>query len=334
MKTFKLLLIFLIGIPFFGSKYIIYILLLVLCIPDYKYLSIKKSLMIFYILIIPMLLCEVYVFKEAPITSLSIFISMVIGSSIREININSIKVVLTIIILFHLFSFYSIINYGYDLLPEYLHGESKHLVGINSLIQIRPSGIYSEPSTLSIHYIAISVFIFLKKESYKHKTLIISLATLFSLLTFSIISLVSILIIIVNYRKLLLASIYKLIIATGLSFSIYNFVIKFVIPKVELYTNNGLDNYKRSELFFLMIENIGFTPVNYTKLGVALDNGPIIYLMLFCGIYSLPLIFFILKKSKNNTELLLLLITKISITYPLFWFILTSNEKNKSSNSN
>ena len=107
-----------------------------------------------------------------------------------------------------------------------------------------------------------------------------------------------------------------------------------MVGKVNLYNEEGLDNYSRFELVYKMIDNIGFVPENLIELGVSLDNGPIIYLLLFCGVYSIPIIFYIVKKSKNNTGLLLLLITKISITYPLLWVILRNNENVKSSNSN
>lgn len=281
-----------------------------------------------------MILCELIIYQELSMTSISIFFSMIIGFSIREVKINSILIILSIFIAFHLFSFVSILYYGYDLIPQYLYGESRHLVGVNTLIKIRPSGLYPEPSTLAINYIAISIILFLRKENYKYKNVLISLSILFSILTFSVISIVSVLILVSNYRHYFKSFFYKFIIAGGLSYFLYNFMTLFVLPKIGLYSDRGLDSYKRFELFYVMSENIGFKPVNFTKSGVALDNGPITYLILFCGVYAIPMIFYILKKSKNNLDVILILFTKISLTYPLLWLILKNNEGLKSRNSN
>lgn len=334
MKTFKILLIFLVGVPIFGSKYILYLLLLLLFIPEFIKFRFKKFLLLFYVLILPPLICELFIYQQFPFVSLSIFFSLLIGHSVQEIKIKSIIVILTFLILFQLFSFYSLINYGYDLVPNYLYGESRHLVGVNDLIQFRPSGIYMEPSTLSIYYTGILIIIFLNKEKFKYKNVLIIIAALFSVLTFSIISLVSLLLILINYRRFVTNFLYRLFLAIISSLFVYNFVTYFVIGKISLYNEKGLDNYSRFELVYKMIDNIGLFPNNLTELGVSLDNGPIIYLLLFCGVYSIPIILYILKKSRNNSGLLLLLITKISITYPLFWVILNFNENIKSSNSN
>ena len=334
MKTFKILLMFLVGLPIFGSKLILYLILLLLCIPQIRNIRFKEYIYLFYILIVPMLICELLIFQKAPVVSISIFCSMIIGYSVREIKIKSIIVVLTVLIASQIFSFYSIVNYGYDLVPQYIYGESRHLVGVNALIQYRPSGIYMEPSNLAVYYIAILIILFLSKEKYKYKNVLIIITTLFSILTFSVISLVSLLIIIINYKRFVGNFIYKVIIAITSSLFTYHFVTSFVVGKVNLYNEEGLDNYSRFELVYKMIDNIGFVPENLIELGVSLDNGPIIYLLLFCGVYSIPIIFYIVKKSKNNTGLLLLLITKISITYPLLWVILRNNENVKSSNSN
>jgi len=334
MKTFKILLIFLVGLPIFGSKLYLYLLLLLLCIPQLRNIRIKEYVFMFYILILPMLICEMFIFQKVPVVAITIFCSIIIGYSIREIKIKSIIVVLTVLIASQIFSFYSIINFGYDLVPKYLFGESRHLVGFNDLIKYRPSGIYLEPSTLAVYYIAILIILFLSKEKHKYKNVLIIITTIFSILTFSVISLVSLLILAIYYKRFIGNFIYKTIIVISISLFTYSFVMSFVIGKVNLYMEEGFDSYSRFQLVYKMFDNIGFVPENLVELGVSLDNGPIIFLLLFCGVYSIPMIFFIIKKSKNNKGLLLLLATKISITYPLIWVILRNNEKVKSSNSN
>ncbi|MDB4638253.1 hypothetical protein OAE64_00025 [bacterium] len=334
MKTAKLLLLFLVGVPIFGTKITIYLSLFLLSIPAMLNIRIKEYIVSFYVLVIPLLICELFVFQQLPIISLSIFFSIIIGYSNREFKIKSVTVVLTVLIVFQIISFYSIVNLGYDFVPDYLYGESRHRVGVNDFIQFRPSGIYQEPSTLAIYYIATLVILFTSKEKHKHKRILIAIAALSSVLTFSVISLISLVLLIIYNKRFIKGFLYQSSIAIISSLFIYHFVTSFVITKVSSYSEKGLDNYNRLQLVYKIFDNNWFIPKNLIKEGVAFDNGPLVFLFLFCGIYSIPMILYLVIKSKNNAGLLLMLITKISITYPLFWAILKNNEKIKNRYSN
>lgn len=327
MKTFKLLLLFLLGVPILDSKYPLYIFLLLLCISGFKNISFRKTIN-FLLLLLPIIFCELLIYNEFFTVSISIFFSFIIANSFEKIKLNSLKYVLFLFIGFHIISFISLNYFGFDLIPLYIYGESRHLVGVNSLIQFRPSGLFLEPSTLSINYIALTIMFIYNKEKTRFKKLFLFLSVIFSILTFSVISIISLIIILVHLRKIFNSFLYKVLLISSSLFFISSFFTKFIIPKISLYIDSGLENYSRFELIYVALKNFGITPIKLVQEGVALDNGPIIYLLLLSGIYSLPLILFLLKNSLKDSKLLLLIFTKISVTYPLIWLILKEKNEN------
>lgn len=290
-----------------------------------KYTSSKKTLKI-VLLMIPVVLCELFVFQQFFIVSLSILGSFLIAETFEKIEYNSLKTILLIFISFHAFSFYSLLTFGVDLIPEFLYEGSRHLVGVNDLIKFRPSGIFLEPSTFAINYIALTILFLKNKEQSGNKNIYLLTSVVFSLLTFSVISVISLLILIYYHKMFFNSFLVKLSVFIIIGYLSYMFLISFVVPKINLYFVEGLENYARFELFFRMIEEFSLSPVNYVNQGVALDNGPIIYLLLFCGVYAIPLAIYMLIKSLKDFKIFLLILTKISVTYPLIWLILKKDE--------
>ena len=213
------------------------------------------------------------------------------------------------------------------MIPFYLYGENRHLVGVNELIKFRPSGLFLEPSTFSINYSALTVLLLFNNEKNRFKRLYLILSVFFAILTFSVISVISFIILLVYFKRFINKYIYRGLVLLSSSIFIFFFVTEFVVPKLSLYFNSGLENYTRVELIYRAFENFSLKPINYVSEGVSLDNGPIIFLFLLAGVYSIPLIIYLLKKSLKDFKIFLLIFSKISITYPLIWVIM--NKKNE-----
>ena len=291
-----------------------------------------REIVNFTLLLLPIMFCELILFTQTPAVSLSIFLSFLISKSFTKIRLNSIKYVLFLFVGFHLFSYYSLITYGFDMIPSYLYGESRHLVGVNSLIEFRPSGLFLEPSTFSVSYSALTIMLLYNKDNDRFKKLYLILSVVFAILTFSVISIISIIILLVYFRTFINSYLYRIILTLSSSFFIFSFFTEFIIPKLSLYLENGIEKYSRVRLVFDALENFSLIPTNYVSQGIALDNGAIVFLFLLAGIFSLPLITYLMKKSFLDFKILLLILSKISITYPLIWLLIKQSNETQNSN--
>ena len=107
----------------------------------------------------------------------------------------------------------------------------------------------------------------------------------------------------------------------------YEFVNQFAYNKVNSYFDMGLENYSRFELLFEYINNFtyyGFSEdfSNY----VSYDLGPVVFLFIYAGIFSFPLIIYLLLKAYKNINLFILILTKISVVNPLFWIVINDKK--------
>ncbi len=318
MNLLRTILLFLFTIPVFGSKFIIPIALLILTIPNFKYLS---SSFYFYSLLfcVPIIFSKLFFSTEFDPTIFYVVVSILISVNKISISNKSLKTILFIFIFFHLLSVVSILQTGYDFIPDFIYGESRHYVQNNTLINFRPSGIFQEPSTFAIHYLIIAILLLREKTSENIKYVFLSI--LASLFTFSVISVLFILILIPFLKK----AKYIFLIFIPLGFFIYEFLNQFALNKINNYFDIGIQNYSRFELLFKYLDNFYFAGF-YENLSnyVAYDLGPIIFLFIYAGIFSFPIIIYISMRCIKDLNLLVLVFTKISVVSPLFWVVLNN----------
>lgn len=321
MNFIRTILLFLFSVPILGSKFVIPLILAVITVPNLKYLN-SKFYLHALILCLPILFSRLLFSIEFDVTILYVLASIILSVNKVSFNKKSLLAVLFVFIFFHLISFVSLIQFNIDIIPEYIYGESRHNVQNNSFISFRPSGIFQEPSTLAIHYLVVTIF--LMRDSIEKNSKYIFLSIFFSMLTFSVISILFILVLIPYLKK------FKYVVAVfvPLIYFVYEFVSQFALNKIETYFNSGIEQYSRFELLFKYLDNFYFAGF-YEDFSsyVAYDLGPVIFLFIYAGIFSIPIIVYIVSKSLKNLNVLVLIFTKISIVSPLFWIVL--NDKSR-----
>lgn len=319
MGLIRCVLVFLAGVPIFGSKEIIFGLLVLSCIPLIN-TEILTKLFKFIVLVFPIIFLLFFIHQDHFYTPISIIASYMIAISMKRVKLYDLKIVLRLLMAFHLVSFISLYLNGSDLIPELLFSESRHAVGINSLIKYRPSAIYQEPSNLALAYISIAI-LSIKLCGYgQNKILRPALAC--SLLTFSVISLISIIILVLSIKKDRKSVIKSFFSAVSFFLFIFFFVKLFALPKIQLYINSGISEYSRFNLLYKSGFSDNLIVNNIVSEGVSLDNGVIIYILILAGFLGIPLISYIVYKSYKDIKLILILFTKLSLTYPLFWLLI------------
>ncbi len=320
MNLIRTVLLFFFTVPLFGSKFIIPILLIIFSIPTLKYLNSKFFLrvLLFFALIF---FSRLFLATEFDPTLFYILMAIILSANKFNLESKNLRIILFILFVFHLISFLSLYQFDVDIIPNYIYGESRHLVQSNTLVDFRPSGIFQEPSTFAVHYLIIAILLMNISAEKNKKYIIFSI--ILSLLTFSVISLLFTIVLIPFFKKIR----YIFLLFIPIIFFMYEFVNQFAYNKVNSYFDMGLENYSRFELLFEYINNFtyyGFSEdfSNY----VSYDLGPVVFLFIYAGIFSFPLIIYLLLKAYKNINLFILILTKISVVNPLFWIVINDKK--------
>jgi len=321
MNLIRTILIFFFSVPVFGSKFFIPILLIIFSVSNIKYLNRKfyiYSIFLFSII----LFSQLFLSTRFDPNMFYILIAIILSVNSVSIESKNLKIILFIMLFFHIFSIFTLFQFEIDFFPNLLYGESRHLVQSNTFVNFRPSGVFQEPSTFAVYYLVIAILLSKISKEKNRKYIIFSI--LLSLLTFSVISLLFPIVLIPFFKRIR----YIFLLFIPIIFFIYEFINQFAFNKINAYFDMGIENYARFELLFEYLNDFNYYGFqNDLSAYVAYDLGPIVYLFIFAGIFSFPLIIFLLFKAFKNLNLLVLLLTKISISNPLFWIAMNNRQR-------
>jgi hypothetical protein len=242
-------------------------------------------------------------------------------------NKQSIK--LTATMWFHLVTFalswISLTIVGEDLVSLFFNVESRHAVHYTSFISYRASGVFSEPSTFGANMLLLS---FAASDDRTSKQSVMSTQNVFTFLSILSVSSVSILAIIILVKKYAgyVASPKRIMpliaICTVVAYPAY-LASRFMIDKTRLYSTVDIYDIKRINI---MTEIGSLTwaglPDNIIESYVIYDLGPLVSPVLMVGIFSFPVVIYLLRSVIAKNEFIVIALTKISITNPLLWVVI------------
>ena len=312
---FSLIFILSVGIPVFGNKIVLYSIFLVR--EFFIALNLRKGHIktTFVLVVFPLLVSAIY--RDVILDVLAIGCSLVLGYTFAKRVIISRRSLLRVVLFLfvsHIFSFWSLYDIGIDRLPFWIYGESRHEVPLTSPFPFRPSGFFQEPSTLCAIYLALLALA--RKIGYDTLVWFLLFA---SLCTFSGISLLAL--IMVKWKRSLSSLRYwSIIFLPVLIYLLANNLLPFVMEKLVLYSDNIEDYSRVIDIMSITQSDVIFGKINYA--GVILDNGPLLFLFIKFGVFALPLVFYIIKLTKNHAFLFIILFVKLSVTLPLIWLVL------------
>lgn len=279
---------------------------------------------------------------------------------LSKVYIDKIENALAIVLKIHialfslqLLSFY-IFGYFIDFVAPFTSELSRagayqdNLTGYYSLISFRGTGFYVEPSTYSTAVISLG-WILANISSNNRK--LINIAFLSAVFSFStagvIVALISLLVFNVNIKKISIAQWFLGLAAICIiGVTIYN-NLEYQLEKLE--ATSGYRTKLVEETFSIINKEVipsGFFSINteialksHAELGEQRqlaslnDSSLFVFIALKFGYFGL-IVFLLLfinpfVSSKSKISLFIMCLTKISITYPLFWMFLSISYKKK-----
>lgn len=232
-----------------------------------------------------------------------------------------------------IFSAFSLIGLGYDMVPEILYGESRHAVHNNSFLTFRASGLYQEPSTMGLHMLLLSIW---ADRSHPDRKWIGLTFSGIALLTFSSITILAAFKIAIDLRHTLRSKSALLlvpVILVGGYFALQSFY-GFFLDKLILYNSNGFENAKRFEALFFTLDQIAVGRFNFftghppetIQRFVLYDLGPLISTSLILGLSGVILMLVFLARMRPTIlNFAIILSTKAAIGNPLLWVATSSH---------
>lgn len=313
-------------IPFLGLKLFFPLALFIALVTTQKY---ELSRVVITLSVILLMSIAAFIYKDDPFKMLIIvYCALSISFLLFDFDVKEkhwLSVAYMLIAFFTL-SILSIQFLGYDIIAKLIYGESRHEIGAFKLISFRGSGVYQEPSTYAYHLIAIVCLLHLAnpKSYFVQKCLIL----VFALLSFSAAAAVALLFLAYllfyapikfNTKLWLLALLSPVIIYLGY------IVITFLQYKLDHYTTTGFSEVTRFQaisLFSSTTPLLGLSAEQLSNL-VIFDMGPLISSVLIFGALAIPVVFILVLCCIKNPPSFCLLLTKIPLTDPLLWCVVT-----------
>ena len=289
------------------------------------------------IILISMTAFSIFMFTHSFFKGLSLLSTVISVFIVLNFKDRDYKFSLALTFVFHvvlvLISFVSLIYLGYDYFPDLIFGESRHLVHNNDIASFRVSGIYREPSNLGLSMLLLAMWG--HQMTSTRATNFLCLVFLgIAILSYSSVSILALVYILYTFKSVLFKAKYLFfLVPTFVFISIP--VVNFFIDKFLIYQSNGLENATR----FLIISSGLGSGNNYSwifgaeakllKDYVVLDLGPILSTAIIFGVCGLiPLIYFIMNAG-FSMRLVILSLTKVTLTHPLIWFVVLYKKREK-----
>ena len=228
MNLTRTILLFFFTIPVFGSKFVIPLLLIIFSIPNIKYLNSKFYLhTIFFFSVI--FFSRLFLSTQFDPNLFYILIAIILSVNSISLESKNLKIILFILLFFHLISIFSLFQSEVDIIPNLIYGESRHLVQSNTFVDFRPSGIFQEPSTFALYYLIIAILLSNISRDKNRKFIIFSI--ILSLMTFSVISLLFPIVLLPFFKRIR----YIFLLFIPIIFFIYEFINQFAYNKINSY---------------------------------------------------------------------------------------------------
>ena len=226
-----------------------------------------------------------------------------------------------------LMSLATLLVYGSDLIPSLLYGESRHGIQADASLSFRISGVYQEPSTFGLHMLLLSIW---ADHTDPHRRWVGSLFAVLALLTFSSITILAALQIVLQLRKSMSSRAWillvPLVLVTGGTIMLIFY--RFFAQKILLYQSMGWETVKRFEALFFTIREIDAGRYNFflghpaevIQQFVIYDLGPIISTLLILGFGGVvTIIIFLARMRFTLLNIAVIAATKATINSPLLW---------------
>lgn len=228
----------------------------------------------------------------------------------------------------------SLVVSGEDVVPAFLYGETRHAVHANEFISARISGLYQEPSTFGLHMLLLSLLpMGGRARFYEVSFLCLAIVSTSMITLFALARLAWVL----RAQVLTRAGLWYVVLLTPFVALIVVPALLFMGEKVWTYADTGILESTRFVVFAVAADVVLGGAVPWFGLSedalkdfVVYDTGLFISTPLLLGFIGLPFLLLFIYLALRKPFMLLMGLTKMTISNPLAWAVLMRYERQRS----